>query len=162
MCSMQKWGGSQNLGVIGRKWKSQWKVEELAKGKSAAELGHPDLGGLSKRWVVNPQTRCLPSVYTRSAPLRVGGPDPWSAKNTVVKRKEKAQTGDVPTDHRAGSTGSLHVVLPSLDSPAELMDSKARAESSYTPVSVELINLMPTPSHPLETLTGFIKSSQQK
>ncbi|KAJ7722374.1 hypothetical protein B0H16DRAFT_1473362 [Mycena metata] len=49
MRNMQKWGGSQNLGLIGPKWKSQWKVEELAKGKSAAELGHPDLGGLSKR-----------------------------------------------------------------------------------------------------------------
>ncbi|KAJ7764771.1 hypothetical protein B0H16DRAFT_1454597 [Mycena metata] len=44
-----KWGGSQNMGVIGSKWKSQWRVEELAKGKSAAELGHPDLGGLLKR-----------------------------------------------------------------------------------------------------------------
>ncbi|KAJ7732194.1 hypothetical protein B0H16DRAFT_1696512 [Mycena metata] len=42
-------GGSQILGVIGPKWKSQWKVEELAEGKSAAEFGHPDLGGLSKR-----------------------------------------------------------------------------------------------------------------
>ncbi|KAJ7750820.1 hypothetical protein B0H16DRAFT_1460531 [Mycena metata] len=48
-----KWGGSQDLGDIGPKWKSQWKVEELAKGKSAAELGHPDLGGLSKRQLQN-------------------------------------------------------------------------------------------------------------
>ncbi|KAJ7731783.1 hypothetical protein B0H16DRAFT_1468959 [Mycena metata] len=46
---MHKLGGNQNLGLIGPKWKSQWRVEELAKAKSAAELGHPDLGGLSKR-----------------------------------------------------------------------------------------------------------------
>ncbi|KAJ7716081.1 hypothetical protein B0H16DRAFT_1476979 [Mycena metata] len=31
-------GGSHNLGVIGPKWKSHWRVEELVKGKLAAEL----------------------------------------------------------------------------------------------------------------------------